>query len=70
MKKLKQERKTKYKKPDTANDAINSLNDLEHDELSGGTKASSVNTSSTDEDEDEGLGDGNMGRGKNDLFSK
>jgi hypothetical protein len=48
-----------------------SLKDLQHEELSGkSSKQSTMATSQTDDDEDEGLGDGNIGRRRNDPFSK
>jgi hypothetical protein len=48
-----------------------SLRDLQHSELSGkSSKQSTLATSQTDDDEDEGLGDGNIGRSRNDPFSK
>lgn len=50
---------------------INSLKDLEKEELSGKEQdLISLALSDTDEDEDEGLGDGNIHRSDEDLFSK
>jgi hypothetical protein len=46
------------------------LDDLQHEELSGHDRESSLEVSSTDEDEDEGLGDGNIGRSKNNILDK
>jgi hypothetical protein len=69
--KKKQKEKGKGRKQMTApKHTINSLSDLQHDELSGGSDESSLNTSSTDEEEGEGLGDGNIGRSRDDPFTK
>jgi hypothetical protein len=69
--KKKQKEKDKGRKPmTTPKHTVNSLTDLQHDELSGGSDESSLNISSTDEEDGEGLGDGNIGRSRDDLFTK
>jgi hypothetical protein len=73
MKKPKQISKTKQKKKAKSDPrrVVRDLKDLGKDELSGDTHSTiSTATSSTDEDEDEGLGDGNIGRSRDDPFSK
>jgi hypothetical protein len=48
-----------------------SLEELEHDELSGyEDRKTSLSSSSTDEEEDEGLGDGNIGRSNKNILGK
>lgn len=67
MKKNDKEKQTKSEK----SAKINSLKDLQQEELSGEEHdLRSLELSDTDEDEDEGLGDGNIHRSDKDLFSK
>jgi hypothetical protein len=70
MKKKQKEKGKRRKQTTTTDHTITSLSDLQHDELSGGSDETSLDKSSSDEDENEGLGDGNMGRSRDDLFSK
>jgi hypothetical protein len=61
--------KADKKKPATGK--INSLEDLEHFELSGSeSKEESIAASDTDEHASEGTGDGNIGRSSHDILRK
>ena len=70
MKKKQKEKGKRRKQTTTTDHTISSLSDLQHDELSGGSDETLLDKSSSDEDENEGLGDGNIGRSRDDLFSK
>jgi hypothetical protein len=62
---------TKESQSEMFDQSFRDLEDLAHEELSGGKKTgTSAATSSTDEDENEGLGDGNIGRSRANILSK
>jgi hypothetical protein len=57
------------KKKDSPTHTPASLEDLQHEELSGEEPHGEATAASqTDEDEDEGVGDGNVGRSSEDPF--
>jgi hypothetical protein len=64
-------RNTKESQSEVFDQSFRDLEDLAHEELSGGNKnGTSTAASSTDEDENEGLGDGKMGRSRANILSK
>lgn len=68
---MKKDDNQKDKRQSEKSSKINSLKDLQKEELSGKEQdLRSLELSDTDEGEDEGLGDGNMHRSDKDLFSK